>query len=185
MRAPHSTWPRRSSVSITTQKTGHRTAGRQGRWTGQREIAPMTLHEAANAAIPDLKAVHTIIALLTWIFDAVEKLILLDCVGGRPARGQRFVRTTHHYDMLPRQPAHRKMTICLDAFGHPEVPHGVPVNRCCGFQGSKGARSSNQLPRAIPRAQMCFAWPRFALFKPAHPNLRMHPGALGRPPAHT
>ena len=55
----------------------------------------MAWHEAVNAATPDHKAVHSIVALLTCIFQAVETLSLFDCIaearslGGRRGTAQR------------------------------------------------------------------------------------------------
>ena len=95
--APHGTWRRRSSVSITTQRRdATQQKGTAG--GGDRERAHMTRHAAANAATPDQKAVHSSLALLTCSFHDVAMLMLLDCdeeacnLGDRRGTAQRHNR---------------------------------------------------------------------------------------------
>ena len=49
----------------------------------------MAWTEAANAAAPDQKAVHSILALITCISHAVGMLMLLDCVDNARSLGDR------------------------------------------------------------------------------------------------
>ena len=56
----------------------------------------MTGHEAANAATPDQKAVHSIPALLTYMFHAVAILNLLDCAEEAVSFGDRRGTAQRH-----------------------------------------------------------------------------------------
>ena len=75
------------------------TAQQEGTANGrEREGAHMTWHEAANAATPDQKAVHSILALLACMFHDAAMLELLGCaaearsLGGRRGTAQRHNR---------------------------------------------------------------------------------------------
>ena len=50
----------------------------------------MTWYEAANAATPDQKAVHSNVASLTCVFHAVAMLSVLACVEGAGSLGDRL-----------------------------------------------------------------------------------------------
>ena len=97
MRAPHGTWRRLSSVRITTQ-TQRDTSQREDTacGMGERERAHMKWLEAANAARPELKAVHSILALLTCISLAVAMLVLHACVEEASRLGDRRGAVQRH-----------------------------------------------------------------------------------------